>query len=67
MSITQVNIPRPDHVTEEHLVFLDELREEGEINMMGGASYLMKEFFIPRKDAREILTYWLFSFGKDER
>ena len=37
-------IERPEFVTDEHLQFLDELRESGITNMWGGASYLSDDF-----------------------
>ena len=55
---------RPATVTDEHLEYLDELRESGDTNMLGATPYLMKEFGLSRKDAGEILCYWMKSFGK---
>ena len=54
---------RPDIVTDEHLQFLDLLRESGKINMFGAVPYLKKEFAIPQEQAEEILCYWMDSFG----
>lgn len=51
--------------TEEHLVFLDELRESGETNMFGAAPYLREQFDLSRKDAADVLYYWMETF--DER
>jgi hypothetical protein len=54
---------RPKFVTEEHLEYLDELRESGETNMYGARSYLMDEFpELNKKEAGQILTYWMKTF-----
>lgn len=58
---------RPDYVTDEHLEFLDELRESGVTNMKGARPYLIREFPENRKVGALILTYWMESFGKDDR
>ncbi len=58
-------IERPDFVEDDHLEFLDELRESGETNMYGARSYLMKEYdYLDKKEAAAILTYWMKSFGE---
>jgi hypothetical protein len=54
--------PRPEFVTDEHLQFLDELRESGEINMFGAAPYIADLFEIPMQQARKVLTYWMRTF-----
>lgn len=58
---------KPDCVTEEHLEYLDNLRESGVTNMFGAYPYLVNEFNIKRGHARQILLYWMKSFGKDEQ
>ena len=55
---------RPDIVTDAHLEYLDELRESGETNMFGAGEYVENEFGLNRKDAKEILMYWMSSFGE---
>ena len=50
-------IARPEFVEDYHLEFLDELRLSGQTNMFGAAPYLVEEFLIDRKEAREILGY----------
>jgi hypothetical protein len=55
---------RPAHLTEEHLTFLDGLRESGVTNMHGGAQYLIDAFDLGRIEAREILAYWMATFGE---
>jgi len=54
---------RPEFVTDEHLQFLDELRESGEINMFGAAPYLSNIFDLSEQEARKALTYWMQTFG----
>jgi len=58
---------RPTAVTDEHLEYLDELRESGEINMYGAAIYLQDEFGTDKKEADKIVDYWMKSFGDDGR
>jgi uncharacterized protein YciI len=56
-------VSRPESVTDEHLSYLDELRESGETNMYGAGPYLMSEFGVDRERSHEILDYWMKSFG----
>jgi len=58
---------RPEYVTIEHLLYLDELRESGETNMFGATSYIVDEFEVKKDLAMKILRYWMESFGKDDR
>jgi hypothetical protein len=45
--------------------FLDELRESGVTNMFGATPYLRKAFVeLNEKDARDILTEWMKTFGE---
>ena len=57
-------IKKPDFLEEEHLIFLDDLRESGEINMFGARLWLIKAFELSGKEAREILTYWMETFSE---
>jgi hypothetical protein len=59
--------PRPEFVTDEHLRFLDALRESGEINMFGAAPHIADLFEIPMQQARKILTYWMRTFTTRKR
>ena len=59
--------PRPEFVTDEHLRFLDALRESGQTNMFGAAPYIADLFEIPMQQARNILTYWMRTFGTRKR
>lgn len=59
---------RPDYCTDEHLEFLDELRESGECNMFAARPYLIEEYCdLDEKGASAILGYWMKSFGKPNR
>jgi len=59
-------IERPAVVTDEHLEFLDRLRDSGETNMFGAIPYIRCEFAgLSRKAAGDVLAYWMKSF--DER
>lgn len=60
--MSNLTIPRPSVVEDEHLTYLDELRESGETNMFGASPYLQAEFGLERKDAKEILLYWMKTF-----
>ena len=55
---------KPDFVEEEHLEYLDELRESGITNMGGAAPFVKDEFSLTTKQAREILMYWMQTFGE---
>jgi hypothetical protein len=56
---------RPSFVTEEHLNYLDELRESGATNMFGARPYLMREFpLLDNDEAGMVLSYWMRSFGE---
>jgi len=58
---------RPNNITEAHLEFLDELRESGATNMYGAGSYIEDEFVVDKKEAKEILLYWMSTFGEEDR
>jgi len=58
---------RPPIVTDEHLQYLDDLRESGATNMFGAGRYVEQEFDVSKSDASTILSYWMESFGKDDR
>ena len=57
-------VPMPNGVTEEHLKYLDALRESGETNMFGATPYLMNEFLVSKSEASRILVYWMSSFSE---
>lgn len=58
---------RPAIVTEEHLEYLDALRESGETNMYGAGPWLRDSFGVSRDESHEILGYWMASFSDRQR
>jgi hypothetical protein len=61
---TKAPIERPEFVTDDHLIFLDALRESGATNMYGASPYLERHFKIKDKNkAIAILSYWMKSFS----
>jgi hypothetical protein len=56
---------QPEFVTEAHLEFLDDLRESGATNMYGAIPYIETAFpDLTGKEAKEVLMYWMKSFGE---
>ena len=53
---------KPNHITDTHLKYLDDLRESGVTNMYGAGIYLEQEFNLSTKIADEVLHYWIESF-----
>jgi hypothetical protein len=58
---------RPENVTDEHLAYLDDLRDSGITNMFGARPYVENEFGCSKREATEILSYWMKSFGNPNR
>ena len=58
---------RPLYCTNEHLEYLDTLRKSGDTNMFGATPYLSRRFNLTHPVAREILIYWMQTFGKEDR
>lgn len=58
---------RPNSVTDEHLIFLDDLRESGVTNMYGSGAYLEDYYDLTKETSKEILLYWMETFGRDDR
>ncbi len=56
-------VPLPEIVTDEHLQFLDDLRQVGTVNMMGAGAFLESEFGLSPEEASEVLDYWLKTLG----
>lgn len=57
-------IERPKEVTEEMLVYLDELRDSGETNMFGARPYVARKFGLEKEVAGQVLSYWMMTFGE---
>jgi len=58
-------VEKPEVVEQEHLDFLNDLRESGDTNMFGATPYLIEEFALDKYDARAILSYWMATFTQD--
>tara|TARA_Y100000361_G_scaffold153638_1_gene176007 strand:+ start:719 stop:910 length:192 start_codon:yes stop_codon:yes gene_type:complete len=43
-------------------LYLDKLRESGEVNMFGARPYLMKQFGVSQSEASDILSDWMKSY-----
>lgn len=53
---------KPDCCADEHLEYLDALRESGETNMFGARPYLMREFpNLTKDEALSVCMYWMYS------
>ena len=63
--MAKTKIERPEIVEDEHLTYLDNLRESGVVNMFGATSYIIMKFSIDFLDATIILRYWMDSFGNE--
>lgn len=62
---TEKAVERPEIVEDEHLEFLDVLRDTGVTNMFGAAPYLRREFRgLKEKESHEILKYWMHTFSQ---
>lgn len=54
---------RPIFCEDEHLGFLDTIRESGATNMFGVIPYILREYpDLTREQARDILNYWMASY-----
>ena len=49
----------------EVLSFLNDLRESGVTNMFGASSYIVDEFDVSKKEARDLLTLWMSNFNEE--
>jgi hypothetical protein len=58
---------RPEGITQEHLDFLDEVREGGGINMFAAARPIQGRFGVDYNEAKRILKYWMDTFGEEDR
>jgi len=57
-------VDRPDFVKDEHLIYLDDLRKSGKINMFGARPYLIDAFpELSEGQARKVLSYWMETFS----
>ena len=52
-----------DDFTQEIFDYLDDLRESGETNMFGAASYIQRDWGLGADDARGFLKAWMETFS----
>ena len=58
-------VERPEFVTDEHLEYLDYLRESGKVNMFGARPYLYEVSpDLSWDEAGAVLTYWMRTFSE---
>ena len=50
----------------EIFLYLEELRESGETNMFGAATYIQNEFNLDKKTSIKYLSHWMRSYNKQE-
>jgi len=56
---------RPDIVKDEHLAYLDDLRDSGVVNMWGAAPFLANTFDgLNRDSANIIFDYWKDTYSE---
>jgi len=56
---------KPQYLLNEHLEYLDELRESGDTNMYGAKPFLMDEYpDLGKKEAGQITSYWMKTFSE---
>jgi len=57
-------VEKPEYLTEEHLRYLDQLRESGVTNMFGAAPFVLLQFpDLSEQQAKQVLIYWMQTFG----
>jgi hypothetical protein len=55
---------RPEYLTDEMLVYLDDLRDSGVTNMFGAGPYVSREFILNNKEASKVVAYWMDTFSE---
>ena len=55
----------PEVCTVGMLTYLDRLRESGRTNMFGAGVYLEDNFNLTKRDARNVLIYWMETFSDE--
>ena len=56
-------VEKPEYLTEEHLLYLDKLRQSGVTNMFGAVPYILLEFpDLSEQQAKQVLLYWMKTF-----
>jgi hypothetical protein len=63
--MTNKTTTKPEALTDEMLVFLDDLRESGVTNMYGARPYIEGAFpDLSTMQAADVLRYWMAIFGE---
>jgi len=55
-------IKRPEVVEDDHLKYLDSLRNTGKVNMFGAGPYIQEAFDMDAATAATVVVYWMQSF-----
>ena len=55
---------KPEYCREEHLIYLDKLRESGVTNMFGAGTYVTAEYGFSLQESKQIVLYWMETFGE---
>ena len=57
-----LEVEKPEYLTEEHLLYLDQLRESGVTNMFGAVPFILLQFpALSEPQAKQVLIYWMKS------
>ena len=59
MFAAKYNKPGDTERFRSYMIFLSDLKDSGKTNMFGAAPYLQQTFDLDKKEAREILAYWM--------
>jgi hypothetical protein len=59
MFAAKYNKPGDTERFRDYMQFLTKLRDSGKTNMFGAAPYLQQAFDLEKKEARELLAYWM--------
>ena len=49
---------------ESMFLYLDDLRESGQVNMFGSGTYLQSAFGLSRYEAKDVVLEWMKTFGE---
>lgn len=66
-AMTETFVPeeRPKFVEDEHLEYLDDLRDSGVVNIFGAAPYLREMYpELSKAESHQTLGYWMKTFGE---
>jgi len=58
---------RDECITDDHLTFLDALRESGVTNIYEARPCIKDGFNVGEEVATKILVYWMKTFGQENR